>query len=160
LVDVEIIKHLVELMVENDLAEVSIRNGEDQVCLKRTQASHAGDMPVSVSLTPHAAVANPAPPVPAEAPPPPADEGEDPDADLVAVPSPMVGTFYAASDPSSSQYVKVGDTVTPDTVVCIIEAMKVFNEIKAGVVGVIERTLVANETAVEYDQPLFLVRPS
>ena len=72
----------------------------------------------------------------------------------------MVGTFYVAPDPSSPPYVKVGDTVTADTAVCIIEAMKVFNEIKSGVAGRIERIMVANETAVEYDQPLFKVHPA
>ena len=152
-------------MVENELAELSIRNGDEHISLKKAQDPRAGEVPVSVALTPHAVAAVPhpgvAPPAPAPADAPtPTHEDTDPDAGLVAVPSPMVGTLYVAPDPSSPPFVKAGAVVTPDTVVCIIEAMKVFNEIKAGVAGKIERALVANETAVEYDQPLFMVRPS
>lgn len=72
----------------------------------------------------------------------------------------MVGTFYAASDPESPPFVKVGDTVGPDTVVCLVEAMKVFNEIKAETSGRITRMLVSNGQAVEYDQPLFAIEPA
>ena len=158
LVDVDVIKQLVEMMVEHDLAEVSIRDGEEQISLKKGQAPQ-----VSSAAVPAASNPLPAPaaqqPAAAEAPPP-AKEGQDADAGLVAILSPMVGTFYAAPDPASPPFVKPGDTVSADTVVCVIEAMKVFNEIKAGVAGPIERALVANETPVEYDQTLFLVRPT
>ncbi len=71
----------------------------------------------------------------------------------------MVGTFYASHDPDSPPYVQVGSEVEPETVVCIIEAMKVYNEIKAEVAGVIEKVLVRNEEPVEFGQPLFAVRP-
>ena len=71
----------------------------------------------------------------------------------------MVGTFYEATNPESPVYVNVGDTVTDDKVVCIVEAMKVMNEIKAGVSGTIEKVLVKNGQAVEFGQPMFLVRP-
>ncbi|MCK4659245.1 MAG: acetyl-CoA carboxylase biotin carboxyl carrier protein [Phycisphaerae bacterium] len=158
MVDVEIIKHLVELMVENDLAEVSIRDGEEEILLKKTPPPQPVNPPVSVVAAPPPAALVPASAA-VEAPPA-VQEEPDPDAGLTPILSPMVGTFYTASDPSASPYVKVGDTVTPDTVVCIIEAMKVFNEIKAGVAGRIERILVANETAVEFDQPLFMARPT
>ena len=73
--------------------------------------------------------------------------------------SPMVGTFYTAPDPDSSPFVQVGSEVSADTPVCIIEAMKVFNEIKAEVAGTIERILVQDQQAVEFGQPLMLVRP-
>ena len=72
----------------------------------------------------------------------------------------MVGTFYAAADPESPPFVEVGTPIQAGHVVCILEAMKVFNEIKAEVAGIIERILVKNAQAVEYGQPLFLVRPS
>jgi len=72
----------------------------------------------------------------------------------------MVGTFYAASDPDSPPFVNVGDVVGPDTVVCLVEAMKVFNEIKAEVSGRITRVLVKSGEAVEYDQPLFALAPA
>jgi acetyl-CoA carboxylase biotin carboxyl carrier protein len=71
----------------------------------------------------------------------------------------MVGTFYAAPDPDSPPYVSVGSEVVEDTVICIVEAMKVFNEIKAEVRGTIEKVLVGNEEGVDFGQPLFLVRP-
>ncbi len=72
----------------------------------------------------------------------------------------MVGTFYTSSDPDSPPFVSVGDTVGPDTVVCIIEAMKVFNEVKAGVSGVVERVLVENAQPVEFGQRLIAIKPS
>jgi acetyl-CoA carboxylase biotin carboxyl carrier protein len=81
------------------------------------------------------------------------------DDEFLTITSPMVGTFYASSDPDASPYVTIGSPVEPETIVCIIEAMKVFNEIKAGVSGTIEQVLVRNEQAVEYGQPLFRVRP-
>ena len=72
----------------------------------------------------------------------------------------MVGTFYSSPDPNSPMFVSEGATVNEGTVVCIIEAMKVFNEINAGIRGTIEKVLLKNEEPVEYGQPLFLVRPS
>lgn len=154
MVDVEVIKRLVELMVENELAEVSIRDGEEEISLKKAQAPQIMPAPLPITAIPHLSAPTAVPTAPAK------EEEEDADDGLVAIPSPMVGTFYAAPDPSSPPYAKVGDPVSADTVVCIIEAMKVFNEIKAGVAGTIERTMVSNETAVEYDQPLFMVRPA
>ncbi len=146
-------------MVENDLTQVSIHDGEEKILLKKAPAPQIA--PASVSPgTPAHPLGAVAPPPGSAGEPPPKTEEEDIDAGLLTVPSPMVGTFYSAPDPSSPPYVKAGDIVTPDAVVCIIEAMKVFNEIKAGVTGRIERVLVANETAVEYGQTLFLVRAS
>lgn len=72
----------------------------------------------------------------------------------------MVGTFYTASSPDQAAFVEAGDKVTPETVVCIVEAMKVFNEVKAGISGTIERVCVENGEVVEHDQPLFMVRPN
>ena len=99
---------------------------------------------------------------PAPAAPAPGDGGgakpEDEDAGLHAITSPMVGTFYAGSDPESPPFVKKGAEVDGETVVCIVEAMKVFSEIKAECNGVIEKVLVNNGDPVEYGQKLFLVR--
>ena len=81
-------------------------------------------------------------------------------AGLVAIESPMVGTFYSAPNPDTPAFVSVGSAIGPDSVVCLIEAMKVFNEIKAEVNGTIERILVNNGDAVEFGQKLFLVRPA
>jgi acetyl-CoA carboxylase biotin carboxyl carrier protein len=82
------------------------------------------------------------------------------DSGLITINSPMVGTFYASPNPDSKHFAAVGDRISPDSVVCIIEAMKVFNEIKAEKAGVIEKILVTNGQAVEFGQPLFSVRPS
>ncbi len=78
----------------------------------------------------------------------------------MSIDSPMVGTFYTSPNPDAEPFVKVGDQVTPDTVVCIIEAMKVFNEIKAECSGTIAKVLVNNGESVEFGQKLFLVKPS
>jgi acetyl-CoA carboxylase biotin carboxyl carrier protein len=153
--EVEKIQQLIEMMVRHDLVEISLRDGEEEINLRRPQATTSVEMtalsPVAQSPA-SAAMAggtNGAPPV-TETP---------PDADLIPIPSPMVGTFYAAADPDSPAFVQVGSSVQPGSVVCILEAMKVFNEIKAEVAGLIERILVKNSDAVEYGQPLFLVRP-
>jgi acetyl-CoA carboxylase biotin carboxyl carrier protein len=152
LLDIEKIRQLVEMMVSNDLVEMTLRDGELEVKLRRPNTNPGADPSVSVRpVTPAAATAaNPAPS--------PAAEEVEEDVDLVAIKSPMVGTFYSAPDPESSPFVQVGVQVAPGTVVCILEAMKVFSEIKAEIAGMIERILVKNGEAVEYGQPLFLVR--
>lgn len=147
--DIDKVQRLIEVMVANDLVEVSIRDGDVEVKLRRPSA-----------CAPPPAVATPPPvespaPVGAAAPAP----GDTADADeFVQIKSPMVGTFYVSSDPEAPPFVQSGAKVVPATVVCLLEAMKVFSEIKAEVSGTIERILVKNAEAVEYGQPLFLVR--
>jgi len=145
--DVEQIKSLIELMGANDLSEIMIRNGDYRVLIRRgtrVQAVPVASMAIPASLSP--AAASPAGPPPAA------------EAALHAIKAPMVGAFYMSPQPDAPAFVKVGSHVDPDTVVCIIEAMKVFNEIKAEVSGVIERVMVENGGPVEFGQPLFLVR--
>ncbi|MFG0258135.1 MAG: acetyl-CoA carboxylase biotin carboxyl carrier protein [Phycisphaerales bacterium JB043] len=152
------LKQLVDLMKDNELSELDIRDGEEVVSLKRAVAS-----PAMVSApAPVVAVAPPAAaPPPSPAPAPEGGGADDASDDgLVAIESPMVGTFYSASDPDTPAFVKVGDSVGPDSVVCIIEAMKVFSDVKAEISGVIEKVLVKNSEAVEFGQALFMVRPS
>lgn len=144
-------------MAENDLTAIELRDGEEQVSIKRrtNEAPVVFTAPVQqVAGPPLAQATNTAPATEAPA------AADDPDAGLVPIASPMVGTFYSAPKPDADPFVNVGTSVTPDSLVCIVEAMKVFNEIKAEVSGTIERVLVANEAPVEYGQPLFLVRPS
>jgi acetyl-CoA carboxylase biotin carboxyl carrier protein len=156
-VEIDKLRELVAMMVEHELTEIELRDGEETIVLKR--GGGAGVTPlVSVAPATHAGPATPPPGVPTAAEAAPPAPAHEPDDGLVAIPSPMVGTFYAAPDPESPPFVGVGASVDPDTVVCVIEAMKVFNEIKANVAGTIEKVLVRNETAVEYGQPLFLVR--
>ena len=156
MVDLEKIKELVQLMVDNDLIEVSLRDGAEEVSLKRPSANAALPPATNPPLAP--AVRQQEPEL-AEAPPP-----EEPqvtsDDGLVPICSPMVGTFYSSPNPDAPPYVEVGSQITADTVVCIVEAMKVFNEIKAEVSGTVEKLLAENHQAVEYGQDLFLVRSS
>ncbi len=149
-VDIKHIKNLVALMVENDLSRIEIAEGDTKILIKRGGKTVVQSVaaPPPAAPVPAPAAAAPSVSAPAAAP------GE------LLIRSPMVGTFYAAPDPESPPYVKVGDAVQPETVVCLVEAMKVFNEIKAEVSGRITRVLVNNAEAVEYDQPLFAVAPA
>lgn len=147
--DVRKIRRLVELMNEHDLTEIDLRDADVRIRLRK------GHETVITSMSPAqlpAPAANPAPPPPAPAPEKPAE-----DKDVALIKSIMVGTFFISPSPDAQPFVKVGDHVGPDTTVCIIEAMKVFNEIPAGVSGQIKAVLVQNGDPVEYGQPLFKV---
>ncbi len=138
--NIDDIKQLVQLMVDNDLSELNISDGERTIALKR------GGAPAVVA----------APGAPAAGVPAPGAVG--PVETLVEIKSPMVGTFYAAPSPDSDPYVSVGATVAEDTVVCIVEAMKVMNEIKAETSGVIAEVVAENGKPVQFGQVLFRVR--
>jgi acetyl-CoA carboxylase biotin carboxyl carrier protein len=138
------VKELIDLMIKNDLVEVEIVDGDNKILLKRPQPGQ----PV-VTQVPVAAVA---PAVAAAAP------VEEPHGQAEVIPSPIVGTFYAAPSPDSEPYVKVGSHVSEDTVVCIIEAMKVMNEIKAQASGTIVEICCKAGQAVEFDEPLFKIK--
>lgn len=148
--DVKKVRRLVELMKEHDLAEVDLRQGEQRVRIRRGAEAFFAATP-AVSAAP--ATATPAPAVAESKPAAPAAAGGD----FAVIKSPMVGTFYTASNPESPPFVKVGDHVGPDSIVCIIEAMKVFNEIPAELSGKVVAVLVENGAPVEYGQPLFKV---
>jgi acetyl-CoA carboxylase biotin carboxyl carrier protein len=151
--DVRKIRRLVELMKEHDLSEVDLQQGEVRIQLRRTAT---GGQPMMMA----APAAHAAPPPMAG---PPAPESTAPvlsdtkPAGTLVIKSPMVGTFYAAADPESPPFVKVGDHIGPETVVCIVEAMKVFNQIPAEVSGRIIAVLAENGSPVEFGQPLFKV---
>lgn len=147
--DVRKIRRLVELMNEHDLTEIDLRDAEVRIRLRKGHETVITSMPPAQLPAP---AANPAPPPPAPAPEKPAEEK-----DVVLIKSIMVGTFFVSPSPDAQAFVKVGDHVGPDTTVCIIEAMKVFNEIPAGVSGQIKAVLVQNGDPVEYGQPLFKV---
>ena len=143
--DVGRIRRLVELMTEHDLTEIDLRDSAVRIRLRK------GHEPLFAPMA--AAPHPPAQMAPAAGQPSAASEGEH----IVAIKSIMVGTFFAAPSPEAAPFVKVGDRVGPDTTVCIIEAMKVFNEIPAGVSGKIVAVLVESGEPVEYGQPLFKV---
>ncbi|MEQ9095378.1 MAG: acetyl-CoA carboxylase biotin carboxyl carrier protein [Phycisphaerales bacterium] len=153
MIDIDRLRQLVDLMVEHDLTEVDVSDEDQSITIKRG----AGGA-FQVSPQPQAYAAPPSQPQASESAPSkpaaPADDG------LVAIESPMVGTFYSAPDPDSPEFVSSGASISPDSVVCLVEAMKVFNEIKAEMAGTIERVCVKNGDAVEFGQPLFMVRPA
>jgi len=152
MIELKKLQELVALMVENDLIELDIRDGDESVSLSRPSPYlHATPAPAPVSAPAPAAAA------PAsgggEALAAPASDG------LVEVQSPMVGTYYSAPKPEAPPFVKVGDHVTADTVVCLIEAMKVFSEVKADVSGTVRKIVARNSESVEFGQTLLLVEP-
>jgi len=152
------IKELIEMMKENDLAEVEIKHGDDKIFLKRSQPQPPAITAVPV-IAPHVSSAlsgaNAAQASVTEA----ASSGPQQKTNLVEIKSPLVGTFYATPSPDSEPYVELGSPVTSQTVVCVIEAMKVMNEIKAETTGTIAEILVTNGQAVEFGQVLFRVKP-
>ncbi|OHB52535.1 MAG: acetyl-CoA carboxylase, biotin carboxyl carrier protein [Planctomycetes bacterium GWF2_42_9] len=151
--DLKKVKELIELMVEKDLVEVEIVDGDSKIHLKRPNLSMPITAPMPMMMqAAHPGVSAPAASAPAQAAAPVDDK-------LADIKSPIIGTFYASPSPDSPPYVKVGDHVTADTVVCILEAMKVMNEIKAETTGTIEKVLINNGQTVEYGQVLFKVRP-
>jgi len=157
MIDLKILKQLVKLMSDNDLTEVDIQDEGERVKLRR---GHKG--PEVQYVTPGAAVGAappPPPPVPTGGTSPPPGGGQVSDDGLVPIESPMVGTFYRSPSPDADPFVSDGEQVDEESVVCIVEAMKVFNEIKAETRGTIARVLVDNGQSVEFGQPLFLVKP-
>jgi acetyl-CoA carboxylase biotin carboxyl carrier protein len=147
--DVKKVRQLIELMKEHDLAEIYLRQGEQRVKLRR------GGEPIVGMMAP--ALSSAAPKISTAPAGEKAAAAEAPGADLAVIKSPMVGTFYSASSPETPPFVKVGSHVGPDTTVCIIEAMKVFNEIPAEISGTVAAVLVENGAPVEFGQPLFKI---
>ena len=149
------IKRIVQLMQENDLAEFEMEREGFRIVMRKSQPNVVTSQVVPVA-TPSIDTSSPHTVPIAET----AAAGEEAEQDnYQTIISPMVGTFYAAPSPDSDPYVEVGDEVDEETVVCILEAMKVMNEIKAEVCGRIVEILVENAEPVEYGQPLYKVEP-
>ena len=154
MIDIRKLKELVKLMVANDLAEMDLRDTDEQVTIRRHGETF-------VTSSPAATVASA--PAPAVAPAvdsalAPSTTTQEAEVEGEEIVSPMVGTFYSSPDPDSPAFVSVGDEVSEDTTVCIMEAMKIFNEIKAQVSGKIVKVLVKSGDPVEFGQPLFIVK--
>jgi len=148
--DLDRLQQLVEMMEKHGLSEVSLRRGDEQWRLRRgaREVVQAAPPPMPFPMptaqpVAHAAAAS----APAEA------------SGLIDIKSPTVGTFYASPSPGEPAFVTVGSVVTPETIVCLLEAMKVFNQIPAEVSGTITAILVKSGDAIEFGQPLFRVRP-
>ena len=154
--DLKDIKAIIDLMKKNSVTEFELEKQDFKIRLKRGANGGGGvasyDEPAALAVAqvpptgPLSVVATPAPVVAAS--------------NELEIKSPMIGTFYRAPSPEAAPYVEVGAEVNPETVVCIIEAMKVMNEIKAEAKGVITQVMVENAKPVEFGQPLFKVRPS
>ncbi|MDR0869277.1 MAG: acetyl-CoA carboxylase biotin carboxyl carrier protein [Planctomycetaceae bacterium] len=150
--DARRIKLLVDLMQENDLTELDLQQGEMRIQLKRNSAlsavpavAAAPPVPAAVAVPVQVSAVETKPAVPAE------------DKNVQFIKSPMVGTFYAAASPNDPPFAGIGDSVSPEKTVCLIEAMKVYNEIQAECSGKILAVLVKNGQTVEYGTPLFKV---
>ena len=166
------IKDLIKLIDETELAEFKLKDGDLELSI-RTKYYGATKQPVvqSVATPPQAMV--PVPPAQQEATPPPAaapaksepeaekpQEAKSDESQYLEIKSPIVGTFYRASSPDKPPYVKIGESIEKGAVVCIVEAMKLFNEIESEISGTIVKVVVEDAQPVEYDQVLFLVDPS
>ena len=148
------IQDLIDYISNTGLAEVKIKTEEFELSVKK-YADGATAAPAPQYIAAPAAVPAPAPAAAAPAAPSPA-----PSSNLVEIKSPMIGTFYLTANPDSAPFVTEGGAISAGKTVCIIEAMKLFNEIEAEISGKIVKILVANASPVEYDQPLFLVDPA
>lgn len=181
-IDFEQLKELLEIVSQNDIAELTVESGEECITVKKHGAPHMVALaPDSAHISPgHAPGAPPhlehpsgahLPPEPGlhgqhgahqpgAAPPPPPHELPEPKNNFVQITSPMVGTFYRSASPSKPPFVEVGDTVTVGQTVCIIEAMKLMNDLPSEVSGRVVEILASSGATVEYGQPLFLIDPA
>jgi acetyl-CoA carboxylase biotin carboxyl carrier protein len=154
------IQELIEFIAQTGLDEVNIETESFKLNVKKNSGvvktvQEIAPAPVIIPVAPQLTATAPADSVPVK----PAAQGPD-TSKYITVKSPMIGTFYKTPNPDSPPFVNVGDTISPGQTVCIIEAMKLFNEIESEVSGKVVKILVENASPVEYDQPLFLVDPS
>lgn len=146
------IKELLQIFKESDVAEMEVQRGENRLRLRRAVAAQEYVVPATAPQPVAAQAANH--PVPALA-----ARSASADANQILVKSPIVGTYYDAPAPGAATFIKVGDSVEPGQVLCIIESMKLMNEIEAEVAGVVAAKLVENGRPVEYGEALFSIRP-
>ena len=151
--DIRKVKKLIELLEESDVAEIEIHEGEESVRISRNSS-----VPMTMAMPaamPQAPVAAPAAPAAQAA--PAAAEASEPEITGHAVRSPMVGTFYRSPSPGSKSFVEVGQQVAAGDTLCIIEAMKILNQIESDKAGTVKQILVENGEPVEYNEPLFII---
>lgn len=163
--DLKEIQNLIKFVAKSGASEVNLETEDFKITIKtggEEGATYVQHVPVAAPA--HVAAPAPVAAAPAAAPAAPAAAApaaaEEDNSNYVTVKSPMIGTFYRRPSPDKDLFVEVGDEIKPGSVVCIIEAMKLFNEIESEVSGKIVKILVDDQTPVEYDQPLFLVDPS
>ncbi len=156
--DIKQIQELVKLINKTSIGEITIEEDGRKITIKQKKDPVQNIVATTTQSFPQAAA--PAPAAPAANTPPPAVKAEPKADNYVTIKSPMIGTFYRQAGPGKPVFASVGDDVTPGKTVCIIEAMKLFNEIESDVKGKIVKVLVDDASPVEYDQPLFLVDPA
>ncbi len=153
--DVRTVEYLLKLMTEHDLAEVELKEGDQRIRLRKGSAMPMSFMPPNPYLGVHpggAAAPSPAPATGNATPAAPAKQ-------LLEIKSPMVGTFYSKPKPDKPDFISVGAKIKPETIVCLIEAMKLYNDIKAEISGTLAEVCVKNGDFVEYNQVLFRIEP-
>ncbi len=157
------IQALIKFVSKSGASEVELETQEFKILIKTPASNPVQIQAAAPAPAPVAAAPAPAPvaPVPAATPATAAEvSAEDENANLLTIKSPMIGTFYRSASPDKPSFVNVGDQVNAGEVVCIVEAMKLFNEIESEISGKIVKVLVDDSSPIEYDQPLFLVDPS
>lgn len=157
------IQDLIKFVAKQKVTEVEIEKKDFKITIKSQKeevhvAHVAAPAPVQVAA-PVAAAPAPATPTPAPAPATPAAPAAEDTSNYITVKSPMIGTFYRSANPESPSFVNVGDSIKEGDVLCIVEAMKLFNEIEAEVSGKVVKVLVDDASPIEFDQPLFLIEP-
>ena len=148
------IKELLQIFDESGVAEMEVQRGDNRLRLRRAPTAHELTVPAAAAHATHTHATAPAA-VPAAATP----KGAGPDLSHTLIKSPIVGTYYDAPSPEAGPFVKIGDTVEPGQVLCIIESMKLMNEIEAEIAGTLVHKLVENGRPVEYGEALFAIRP-
>ncbi len=162
------IQDLIKFVAKSGVNEVEIERKDFKITIKSEKEKKKEEQTVIVQQAPIAAApvapapvaAAPVAAAPAPAPAAPAPEAASDDSKYITVKSPMIGTFYRRPSPDKPNYCEVGDTIKEGDTICIVEAMKLFNEIESEVSGTVVKVLVDDSTPIEYDQPLFLVDPS
>jgi acetyl-CoA carboxylase biotin carboxyl carrier protein len=157
--DLKEIQNLIKFVSNSGVAEVKLETGDIKITIRTTLEGNTPEITYVQQAPMQQAIAAPAAPAPAAAPIAPAPATDD-NSKYVTIKSPMIGTFYRKPSPDKSPFVEVGSSIGKGDVLCVIEAMKLFNEIEAEVTGKIVKILVDDMSPVEFDQPLFLVDPS
>ncbi|WP_119078793.1 acetyl-CoA carboxylase biotin carboxyl carrier protein [Chitinophaga alhagiae] len=159
--DFKQIQELIKMVNKSNISELSIEQDKFKITIKQkeSEVQQIVTVPAVTAVQPVAVAPQAVAPAPAPAAAPPAAAAPAASSNLITIKSPMIGTFYRSAGPDKPAFVNVGDDVAPGKVVCIIEAMKLFNEIESEVGGKIVKVLVDDASPVEYDQPLFLVEP-
>lgn len=159
--DLKLVKNILDLISESDVNEVSIEEGDFKIKVKKKSDAKFADSPVyqyQIPQQPQQAPQNPSPAAPQTEETVPKQEASGQEADGTTVKSPIVGTFYRSPSPESDPFIEVGDRIETGQTLCIIEAMKIMNEIEAEFSGTVQKILVDDAQPVEFDQPLFIIK--